>query len=365
VVDWDSMVARGPGFAGPPNSFTLSSALLVSHSPPFPLFGSDAGQTDSPDVARHVHAALRQDPANSDPKEFGPFGLPPLLDDSIRDAIDNWARNVRLIDLIITNALSSGLTAASADTSFRVALTPPPGLPLAEPLGWTAEVYGTNGVVIDGVIVQPVAGSPGHAQVTVPPGVVGDVVLRVSFRGADGTNYFSKPLRLTRREPPGMTPVALLVEPGSISLPIGAYVPLQLGFEYADGSIRLAFAKPGELIVTTDQPSVVDVSIPTSWRIAGAGTAHVTVQHAGLSKTVTVTGFIPDQPYHVPLTITQSKTNHVNLSWPATAPGVLEHARFLNGTSWAEVVVPGIVTGALRQVTLPLTNATEFFRVQP
>ena len=365
VVDWDSMVARGPGFGGPANSFTLPANFLVSHSNPTKLFGSDVGQTDSTDVARHTHAALLQDPENPDPKNFGSFGLPPLLPDYIRDAIDQWARNVRLIDLIITNILSSGLTAASADTSFRVALTPPPGLPLTEPLGWTAEVYGTKGVVLDGATIQPIPGSPGQAQVTVPPGVIGDVVLRVSFRGADGTNYFSKPLRLIRREPPGMQPVALLVEPDRVSLPIGATVPVQIGFSYADGSVRLAFTKPNEVIVTTDQPVVVDVAVSTRWRIAGAGIAHVTVQHAGLSNTVTVTGFVPDQPYRVPLTIAQSGTNQVALSWPATAPGVLESSGVRLGTNWAEVNMTGVLTGDLRRVTLPSTNAGGFFRVQP
>ena len=208
-------------------------------------------------------------------------------------------------------------------------------------------------------------GSPSHAQVTVPPGVIGDVVLRASFRSADGTNYFSKPLRLTRREPPGMHPIALLVEPGSIALPIGAFVPVQIGFGYVDGSSRLAFAKTSELTVTTDQPSIVDVNVSTSWRITGAGTARVTVQHAGLSKTVTVAGFTADQPYRVPLTITHSGTNQVNLSWPATAPGVLEKAREVNATSWTAVATSGIVTRSFREVTLPLTNAKSRGRAKP
>ena len=109
---------------------------------------------------------------------------------------------------------------------------------------------------------------------------------------------------------------------------------VQIGFSYSDGSVRLAFTKPNEVIVTTDQPVVVDVAVSTRWRIAGAGIAHVTVQHAGLSNTVTVTGFVPDQPYRVPLTIAQSGTNQVALSWPATAPGVLESSGVRLGTNW-------------------------------
>ncbi len=163
---------------------------------------------------------------------------------------------------------------------------------------------------------------------------MGDVLLHVSFRGQNGTNYLSKPLRIVRREPPGATPVALLVDPTDLSLPVGADFPLTLGLQYADGSSRMAFAAPGEIVISGQTNSVVDVSKPQRWRVVGVGTAQLTVHHADLTAQVTVTGFQPDQPYQVPLEIERVGTNQVGLTWPMGAPGILERAGPELGASW-------------------------------
>ncbi len=366
VVDWDSMVATAPGSAGPPNSFTLPANFLISHSGPIKLFGSVVGQTDSADVATHVQGALLQDLANPDPKVFGPFQLPPLLPETTRDAIDAWARKVRLVDLIVSNLVSSGLQPAGNSSSYRVTLSAPPGVVITEPVAWVVEVYGTNGVLLDGgVTVQPIAGAPGQAQVNVSSSVIGDVLLHVSFRGQNGTNYLSKPLRIVRREPPGATPVALLVDPTELSLPVGADFPLSLGFQYADGSSRIAFAAPGEIVISGQTNSIVDVSKPQRWRVVGVGTAQLSVRHAGLTAQVTVTGFQPDQPYRVPLEIERSGTNQVSLAWPMGAPGILERAGPELGASWIAATNTSVVSDGKRRVTLSSTNRAEYYRVRP
>lgn len=366
VVDWHSMAAQSLDGPPPVNSFTMSPELLISHSGPLPLFVAPSGETDSLEVAEHVHAALTQDPAlPPSQRQFGPFPVPPLLPTSIRDAIDAWATNVAILDFLTQAPAQLQAASGSGSQTFLVTLDLPPGLNLSQPPGWFAEVFGTNGVTSAGVTIEVVSNSLNQARVTIDSSVVGDVVIKCGFRGTNGVQYVARAQRLLRREPAGQSLVSLTAGLDDTQLPVGTTVPLILAGTYADGQSRVLYPLTNEVTAASDNLAVVTTANPLRWRITGVGTAHVTIQYANLSTTVTVTGFLRDQPYRVPLTITQSGTNQVNLSWPATAPGVLQKARLLSSTNWSEVSSSGVLTGSLRQVTLPRTNATEFFRVQP
>ena len=140
VVDLDSMAVPGP------NVFRLSSGFNVSHAAiagPFGINdifgGDDGGQVGALLVARHVIAALDQDPGvPASIRQFGPFVVPTPLPDRIRQSVDLAAKSrvnsmtpLNLSEIQAQPAAPARGFALQGVTprTFLLTLTPPPHRP--------------------------------------------------------------------------------------------------------------------------------------------------------------------------------------------------------------------------------------------
>jgi hypothetical protein len=223
VVDYDSMGAHAPGVSPTPNVYDMPPSLAISHSGPIELFGGDAGETDSADVALHVRRVLDQDP-NLPPsaRQFGSFPVPALLSDAIREAIDSTARRVGLLTNRI-DAIREGGAQLAFDTTvrLRLRLATPPGVTLSGTPNWYAEVFGSEGITSRGLALLPVGPTSSEALLTISEGVFGDVVVYVSFTTSDNKLLLGSPTIVFSRDLTGTTLRSIRVEPDRMILPRG------------------------------------------------------------------------------------------------------------------------------------------------
>jgi hypothetical protein len=56
---------------------------------------------------------------------------------------------------------------------------------------------------------------------------------------------------------------------------------------------------------------------------------------------------------------------NINVSWPATGTYSLQYLSNLSSTNWLPVTTAPVTANGISTVTLPATNATEFFRLAP
>jgi len=312
VVDFDAMAATPPDQAPEANVFTLPNAINVSHATTAipgssDIFGgTDGGQVNALAVANHVIGALDQVGVPDQHRVFGPIRPPRPLSFVIRDAIDAAARaevlrsnaeDLAAIDSLDAPSPRPDVSAASdGPQMIELRLTPSAVRPVGSTgVFWFAEVFGTNGVSLDGLTLMPNPTDPTRATLRIADSVLGDVVAYALYRSANGSAVYSKPLRVASIEP-ASPPAELLVLPQGTSLPVGDVAPIQLLVRHEDGSWLQRHVKPDEITVTSREPLTVNVDDPLAWRCVSAGKAAVSVTWRGLTNEgeVTVFGYRQD-----------------------------------------------------------------------
>lgn len=168
-----------------------------------------------------------------------------------------------------------------------------PGHPRAGAVSWIAETYSPSGVTADGLVVEPVAGEPLQVRVTVPAGSVGDTVIFASYPVASGGVVLARPQLVHRAVPGGASVVGIVLSPGDEEVAIGD--PLELGVfvEYDDSSRLMRWIEMDDVLVTSSDPAVVDVSDELNWEAVGAGVATVSVTHSGFTEQSVITVYDP------------------------------------------------------------------------
>ena len=301
VVDFDSQTATTPeaGQQMPPNSYRMPVALDISHAlviqAGLNLFGGEAGQVDSLDVAAHVIGALDQDPLMpAQDRVFGPFRLALPLPQSVADNLENAAQNVTLSEAAIGFATGP----LPRDVIFPVCqFHLPPGEVLAGPVTWFVERYGENGLTTEGVSLHPV-GNAGRIGVQVDRGVWGDVVLYGTARTVSGRIITGAPFVVESTMPDELTWAldSMEVEPYGVSYPVGTIIepvlwetwvsqPDEEGNGGGDYLRVRRYPRGDNLLFSVIPSHVMDVTEPLRWRAAAPGSVDVYVSRQGQSAT--------------------------------------------------------------------------------
>ena len=294
VVDYDSMVARGPGQPAPTNAFTLSPTLQISHSGPTILFDSVSGQTEDLSIAQHVRRALDQQPTEDENVTFGPFVMPTRLTEDIRKKIDDAAAGFFIVEeanivlKIITTYLPTSVDGNNAYTGFEIEATEIPGKPPVGEITWFAEAYTAGGVTTEGLLVRPIEGTR-VVRVEVNDNLEGDIVLYGIYSTGDKELTISSPFRVKSSDPEGTVLSAIEIQPDGIALEVGERIKPALFEIYDDGTRLERFVTAGDITVTSSAPAVLDVSDPLYWTGLANGSAEVTVRYGGLETKVGLT----------------------------------------------------------------------------
>jgi hypothetical protein len=164
---------------------------------------------------------------------------------------------------------------------FRI--DPPPNAPIADEVSWIAEVFGTNGVTIEGVTLIP-GGSQGESvTLEFASSLVGDLVLYGSYLTPDGTLVYAVPKPVASNEPPNATLVGIEVLPAAATIAPGERLRPELWAIYSDGTRARRYPTGEHFTVTTSSPLTLDIANRSEWSGLAEGSATVTVNFAGMS----------------------------------------------------------------------------------
>ncbi len=384
VVDFSSMVAVGPGQSAPTNSYTVPRENEISHAymeaPKIgEIFGATSGQAISPVVARHVIGALNQDtnvPAAD--RVFGSFQVPPLLDDAIRDGIDQFAFqfNFDIVQMKIDQgellrglAVGGDLEGLSLRQDFKLRVRQPEGRPVAGQVLWVAELHGTNGISGKGLqILQPTQ-NPLELTLRLAAQTYGDVVLQGMYETATGQRVIFESAKVGTVSPPGVTAVDFEVLPGNEARhPAGLAVPIQVWTRWSDGRVSRRFIDAANFTVTSSAPGVVEVTNPLAWRTRALGEATMTVSFEGKTKAVRWVVFDPNAAAvtRVALAIDKASPAGVAVSWPAGSGGFQVQISDALGSAanWRNATETPVAMGDRMVLTLPASETARFYRLQ-
>jgi len=365
VVDFDSMAANVPPAPVAANVYTVPAFNFISHAQPIRVFGATACETESTVVAQHVIDALDQNPIEPAADEvFGSFPLPPLLDDSQEKLIDDYAALMGVH--VVPNLLQTLPKPQFAGSSEQYQFVFPTNLPPQDPVAWFVQVYGPSGITTDGVELSVSGTNDSEVTVTVDAAVVGDVVLSATYTSTNNTVVTTLPLMVYSSQPAGATLTGIQVMPANIALPPGSVVSPQVVANYSDGSSSLRYVTAGSLAVVSSQPSVVSVGDPLNWQFLTAGTAQVTVTWSGFRAVRQLIVFDPNGSTPPTLSPANEGNGQIALSWPASTTSYqLESSTDLTATNaWQPVFTTAVNAGGQNFVTLSVTNARQFYRLQ-
>jgi hypothetical protein len=296
VVDFDSMGAHGPNQAIGANVFTLTPNLFVSHSPPLEVFGAGVGQTASPDVGAHVIAALDQNPnIPASERVFSSFVIPELLDDSIRQQIDQWA-NASVFEFVDSaiNPPPAPLGARSiVTTNLDFVLTTPTNRPVTGVVFWSVESFTTNGINSGDIELTVNPADSRRVIVHVPTDLIGDVVLYAHYLSTNGAVVLIKPRRIYSTAPTNAVLVGIEIAPNNVLLPIDSEMPIQIWTRYSNGHSILRHVEATEITAVSSAPNVVSTTNTIAWRMTGNGTATIVANYFGHSTTNSLSVYTP------------------------------------------------------------------------
>lgn len=374
VVDFDSMGANVPPSPLAPNVFDLNPLVSVSHAGPTFVFGSVSGEVDSSSIALHVISALDEDQrAPAAGLVFGSFPLPPLLDDSQRALIDNYAASgafkflPNLTQLVVPSpGVATRRPKGSGSTStFQYQLSFPATAPPQGNVQWFVEVFGPQGISSDGVSWSSSGSNSQQVAVTVAETVTGDVVLYANYLSSSNTVVSTSPQLVVSMPPPSVTLTGLQILPGSVSLPVGSVVAPRIIAQYSDGSTSLRYVPSAGLTASSTAPGVVSVNDPLNWQLLSPGAAQVKLTWHGITGTSQIDAFSTNSSSPV-LNISSGGNGALALSWPAYGtPRTLQNNTNLSyPQGWHPVTDIPTEAGGQNFLTLPTTNAALFYRLR-
>ena len=374
IVDYDSMAANGYPAALAPNVYDIPPQTSVSHcSMPNWVFGTVDAEVDSGVVARHVINALDQNGEAGENIRFAPFSMAPLLNNSVKYAIDRFASNLLYVppmtitDHIVRDTHHSGPVAGDNGPVPQI-LTyslnfPADHLPQGNVI-WLALVYGPNGMNTDGISWEVDGTNSSLITLTVDPGLVGDVVLSGLYQDTSERMIIASAQVIVSQFPTGTTMTGIGVLPYQPVVAVGTELPVQLVALYSDGSSSLRFVPSKGLSVVSSDPSVVSVSDPLQWRVLAPGSAQVVVNWSGFSVTNLVTAF-GSASASPELSVTRLGGRFA-LRWPLSASSfTLQSCSSLTpNAAWQPVVTLPQTNDQNLNLTLPFTSGSQFFRLQ-
>jgi pimeloyl-ACP methyl ester carboxylesterase len=323
----------------------LPPAGALSGAAGLAFFGTSSAETTEPSVGSRA-ADLLTLPVSL----FGAFQLPVNLSDTRKAEIDAEVPFSAILDLI--RSLGARGIASTGSVSYTFAFTPDPAEPLDGVATWYAEVFGPNGVSLDGLTVTPDPSDSTHVTVDVDASVQGDVALYLSYNSTTGHLVVGRPF-LVVSIPTGANLTGIELHPAQITATVGDMINLEIWRMYDNGSTSELFIQSGNATFSSSNTSVALVDSGTGQLVAaGPGDATVTGTYAGFTggTTVQVTASFGNG------------SNLLNISTRLnvqTGDNVLIGGFIITGTDPKRVIVRGIgpslgLQGVLADPTLEL-----------
>ena len=295
VVDLESQLAG----AAKKSTYFDDYDLYVAHAMILDSFmtrkflGANSVQTTSTSLASYVNKLFENN------NNFGFFTRPARASESWRKRIDNSmaaiSASMNLVDYLVGKPIKF---AEYAITFLNVeALTsdilnyffPKDTVTAAADSGikaiWSAEVYGPNGVTLDGVTLEEDSERDFGVNVKVADSVVGEVVLYGCFYSEDGRVLYAKP-QVVYSNPPGKRIVSIECVPSTLTMMVGDMIDPELWATYETGvKSRLFVGMDTPLTFISSDAQIVKVNGHGLEAIKN-GSAVITAEYKGLRTTL-------------------------------------------------------------------------------
>ncbi|MCB1061701.1 MAG: hypothetical protein KDN20_02130 [Verrucomicrobiae bacterium] len=268
-----------------------------AHGDPAIIFGGSTTQLQSQEIARRSvewldhPLSIRADGIYRAPKPLSSQILKTielLISQRTRDTIIDI---LPLLSSASFKVASSNEGAAPlAVTEYRFEIQPPVEAPVMGSINWFAEIHGPDGPSTLGVSVAPDAVDPLKVTVSVAEGLVGDVMIYVSYETTNDQIVYGRPDIVVSLPPDGETLIGIDLQPETLNLPIGRSIEPDIMAVYSQGTrLRRVVAATDLGAVSSSNPAVLDVSNPLDWQALAEGTATVTFSAFGFTDTATIT----------------------------------------------------------------------------
>jgi hypothetical protein len=275
---------------------------------------ADHGQTSDTNVATVVSQLLA-----GSPNDFGTFVLPALLPTTTRSLIDSLAPQPTFAGTIVS--LFHFYT-PSTNYFYELQVTPP--LATNALVTWFAQVFGTNGIVSDGISLLVNSNNTSQIEVSVTNDVVGTVVLYASYVDTNGDLVFANPIAVASY-PPGPVLSGIELKPPSATVSPGDELPTSIWGNYANGTSSQLYIPSGQVRYISSSPRIATVSSSGIITMNSFGSATIYAYYNGLSSQSVVTSPRPgitsisgilstNKTYELSFTGTMSTTNVIEAS---------------------------------------------------
>lgn len=283
IVDYFSQ-GGGTNTRGTVINNSIATPLDIAHADFSALFGvsSERSQTTLPLVATNV-IALLDGPTNS----FGSFHLPEKLSSLQKEAINLMIPQTRQDPCISPVPGTLDLS-----TNYNFKFTAPPGVPEGGTIAWYTQVFGTNGITLDGVSLQVNAANPSLVTVTVTDSAQGTVVLYATYSAASGVLVYANPVVVVNKQV-GTSLVEIKLQPPSATLSPGNACTFDMWGFYANGSASILYLPPGETAYFSSNTNVASVDTLGAVTMHSLGSAVITASYHGLTAKTIVASAAP------------------------------------------------------------------------
>ncbi len=272
-----------------------------AHGAPANVFGGATTQLQSEEVARRSLEWLDTPLSN---RADGIYRAPSPLSANVIDTIAVLISQRTFNDIIEIFSLPppSGFKAGPLNqgaaplgvTEYRYEIQPPVEAPATGSVNWFAEIHGPDGPGTLGVSVVPDTDDPLKVTVSVAEGLVGDVVVYVSYETTNDQIVYGRPDIVVSLPPDGETLTGIDLQPETLNLSIGRVIEPDIMAVYSQGTRIRRVVTPSDLgAVSSSAPAILDVSDPLNWRALAEGTATVTLTAFGFTDTATITVIDP------------------------------------------------------------------------
>lgn len=272
-----------------------------AHGEPAILFGGATTQLQSGEVARRSLEWLDTPLSN---KADGIYRAPSPVSASVIDTIAFMVSQRTFNDIIEIFSLPppSGFKVGPLNqgaaplgvTEYRYEIQPPVEAPATGSINWFAEIHGPDGPTTLGVSVEPDADDPLKVTVSVAEGLVGDVVVYVSYETTNDQIVYGRPGIVVSLPPDGETLTGIDLQPETLNLAVGRTIQPDIMAVYSQGTRIRRVVTPSDLgAISSSAPAILDVSDPLNWRALAEGTATVTLTALGFTDIATITVIDP------------------------------------------------------------------------
>ena len=345
VVDYDS---EGGGTGTQKTQITGKDIAHVDFS--F-LFGAASGQTTDTEAADTIGLLL-----NGQPNRFGAFYLP------ARRSVAEEQRYAQalILGIVVRNLINLLPSPLDISTNVNFQLQIPADLPNAGPINWYAQVFGTNGLSTNGLLLSVNTNDSTLVTVSVDETVRGQVLLYANYGTTNGDAVFARPVVVVSY-PLGTNLSSIDLVPTSATLSVGSTLSTSIWGNYTNGLRSLLYLTNGQVSYVCSNTNVAIVDLSGTITMKSFGTATVLATYGDLTAQTVVSTITPSIMNFSGLQLTNRS---FQLSWiaPVGSTNIIQVST--NLVDWATLSAVYSTNGFLQFRDDASTNfATLFYRV--